>query len=160
LRTIEIKYRDSVVTTFVDDSEYDYLMQYKWNAIPVFGRLYIRTCFHSKGSKTIYVSIQKIVMPPPCGYTVDHIDRNPLNNQRHNLRICTLRENLFNRQRIDNITGYKGIYPNGKGWSACITVSGRRHVLGTFGDPKMAAFAYNLGAIKYHGKYAKLNQLD
>jgi predicted RNA methylase len=160
MRTIDIKYKNDTITTFVDDSEYDYLIQYKWNVVPVFGKLYVRTHFYLRGYKTVYVPMHKIIMAPPFGYVVDHRDRNPLNNQRHNLRICTLRENLFNRRRTDNLTGYKGIYPNGRKWSACVTVAGKRHVLGTFDDPKMAALAYNLGAIVFHGEYAKLNQLD
>lgn len=160
MRTIEITYKANKVVTLVDDSDYDYLMQYRWNLVPVFRNLYARTHFYLSGCRHIHVPMHRIIMAPPCGFAVDHKDRNPLNNQRDNLRICTVQENLFNRRRTDNLTGYKGIYPNGKGWAACITTNGNRHILGTFPEPKMAAQAYNLGAIKYHGEFAKLNQLD
>ena len=42
-----------------------------------------------------YSLIHRLIMQPPKGMVVDHIDGDGLNNTRANLRICTHRENLI-----------------------------------------------------------------
>ena len=44
---------------------------------------------------------------------IDHIDRNPLNNNIHNLRIVTRQENMYNQ-------GAKGYTKYGNGWRSYI----------------------------------------
>lgn len=46
-----------------------------------------------------HVYLHRFLTGCPEGMTVDHIDRNPMNNCRDNLRICTLKENLKNTKR-------------------------------------------------------------
>jgi len=38
--------------------------------------------------------------------SIDHIDRNPLNNNISNLRVVNHRENMINRDSVDNAKGY------------------------------------------------------
>jgi len=61
--------------------------------------------------------------------SIDHKDRNPLNNAWDNLRACTVSENAANTKTRDSITGVKGIqkYIKGTGYLAQITKDGVVH---------------------------------
>lgn len=59
-----------------------------------------------------------------------------------------------------NKTGFKGVSTNHKytnKFRASIYRGGKRIHLGYFGKPEDAARAYDEAAIKYHGKFARLN---
>jgi hypothetical protein len=95
----------------------------------------------------------------------DHIDGNGLNNLRSNLRICTHRENTRHEKglRANNTSGYRGVSlrHDGKKWVASIRLGdGKRKILGSFVDPKMAAAAYDEAAKKHHGTFATINEVS
>jgi hypothetical protein len=71
---------------------------------------YVTTgCYQDDGRR---VRMQNVIMNPPVGFVVDHIDHNPCNNQRKNLRIVTQWENMQNKKRFkSNKTGYRGVTP-------------------------------------------------
>ncbi len=54
-------------------------------------------------------SLARIIMRAKKGKVVDHRDRNPLNNQKDNLRIATHRQNMLNRI-LKNSTGFIGVH--------------------------------------------------
>jgi hypothetical protein len=59
---------------------------------------------------------------------IDHVDRNGLNNRLENLRPTTHAENSLNaRRRVDNKTGFKGVYPtkHNRYWAARWRVAGK-----------------------------------
>ena len=88
----------------------------------------------------------------------DHINHDPLDNRRENLRIVNHAQNSANSSLpINNTSGYKGVIWNGKNWTAQITVSGKSIYLGTFDDKLDAAAAYDIAALKYFGEYAYCN---
>jgi hypothetical protein len=94
---------------------------------------------------------------------VDHKDRNPLNNQKDNLRICTINENLLNKGIKSNkqVGRFKGVSFNksrGK-WIVEIWALGRRHYGGYFLSELEAATKANELMRKYHGEFACLNQI-
>jgi len=70
------------IDALVDDEDYDNLSQHKW---------YFSDGYAVRDHKR--VAMHRQIMGFPKGMVVDHIDGNRLNNQRHNLRICTQREN-------------------------------------------------------------------
>ena len=92
---------------------------------------------------------------------LDHIDRNPLNNQLSNLRPATHAQNGMNKGlRTDSTTGYKGVSwdQSRKKYAADIKVNGKRLRLGRFNTAFEAAKAYDTAALKHCGEFATTNQ--
>ena len=59
--------------------------------------------------------------------------------------------------RSDNSSGYKGVYPKRKRWSAKIHVNGKNVNIGCFATKEEAARAYDAAALLYHGSDTHLN---
>ncbi|MBB3004380.1 hypothetical protein FHX57_006762 [Paraburkholderia tropica] len=89
------------------------------------------------------------------GRIVDHIDGNPLNNQRSNLRECTHKENAENRRCVA-ASGYKGVYWRAKTnrWLANIKADGKTVFLGSYLTAEEAHRAYCATAARLHGEFA------
>lgn len=108
------------------------------------------------------VKMHRLVTNAPKGKSVDHIDGNPLNNQKSNLRICTNAENLRNRGfNKNNTSGYKGVFwhkPRSK-WTSKIKVNRASIYLGLFSCRHEAARAYNAAALEHFGEFAFLNPI-
>lgn len=100
----------------------------------------------------------RIVLGLSAGDTclVDHINRNPLDNRRSNLRLCSISQNNMNRQATSR-SGFKGVSPNGSGWAAHIKRDRKVRHLGTYRTKEEAARAYDAAAKSLFGEFAFLN---
>jgi len=108
--------------------------------------------------------MHRLIMKPPKGYEIDHINGDGLDNRRSNLRLCTRSENMMNRRKgPGNCTSqYKGVYKHDRpSYQRCfqshIFVNKKLKILGYFYTEKEAALAYNEAAKKYFGEFARLN---
>lgn len=94
---------------------------------------------------------------------VDHVDRNGLNNQKNNLRVCNDTQNKANR-RVDkaNKSGYRGVRfdPRINRWTAKIIVNGKSRSAGSYEDARTAAIARDILAKRVRGDYAAINVPD
>jgi len=175
----------------VDDEDYDFLNQWKWHA-GVNGKsdnFYARRAGHLSenycsccknllpGSKPITFLMHRELISVGEDEVVDHIDRNSLNNQKHNLRVCSVWENSMNRTARKNCSSkYLGVskmnYINrdkktriitsqGIYWKAQIRYKGELIGLGTFPYTNegeiAAAKAYDNAATIYFKNFANLN---
>lgn len=143
----------------VDDEDFARVNQHKWHAQKLGSNWYARgRC----GNRVLKVFMHRFIMNAPKGKYLDHIDGNGLNNQKLNLRFATCQENNRNRKKTPGCTSdYKGVHWSTckRKWRACIKVDYGRIHLGRFDLEPSAAIAYNRAAVKYFGKFAKLNEL-
>ncbi len=86
---------------------------------------------------------------------VDHINGNRLDNRKENLRLCTHKQNQWNKPMKSG--DYKGVSKNAKLWDARLTTDKICHKFTGFISPRDAAHAYDDFARTYHGEFARLN---
>ena len=85
--------------------------------------------------------------------SLDHIDRNPLNNRIENLRVCTMSQNQQNVGiRVNNTSGITGValIKKSQKWLAYINLNGKRYRLGLFERKNDAIKARLQGEQHYH----------
>lgn len=95
-------------------------------------------------------------------HEVDHINRIKDDNRWSNLRECSKSQNRANcGPNKNNMSGFKGVTWNkrAKKWTSQIRFEGKYIHLGYHDEINEAAKAYNKAAIKYHGKFALLNEI-
>lgn len=137
----------------VDDEDFDFLNKFKWYA--------------HKGGNTYYAVIKEnwfivtrmhrliLGVENEC-IIIDHIDRNGLNNQKSNLRICNNSENQANRiKKRFCSSNYKGVYFDKKN-NKWICHFNRKHI-GYFDSEIEAAITYDAAAINKFGEFARTN---
>lgn len=138
----------------VDAADYSYLSQFKWHLT---GKGYAGRAVNRK---IVYMHREVIGAFPES--TVDHINRNKLDNRRSNLRLATRCGNQRNRSAgSNNKSGYKGVSwdQTREKWHASIKVDGKTKNLGRFTNILEAVKAYNNASLQYHGEFSVLNPL-
>lgn len=147
----------------VDDEDYEWLNRWKWQSQKYKNGTYRATrCKyfpHLKRGRSVYMSRE--ILNAPKGLCVDHINHNPLDNRRCNLRLCTYSQNGGNQLPINKkmTSNFKGVYQQKiqKRWESRIEFHRKKIYLGTFADEIDAAKAYDLKAKELFGEFALTN---
>jgi hypothetical protein len=144
----------------VDDEDFEKLNKFRWYARRSKDRIYaLRNRRINKKRQTEYM--HRRVARNILGNEVDHIDHNGLNNQRHNLRICSSGQNNMNQRKRSKLSSkFKGVYwkKERRMWVAQIGYNGQgqKH-LGYFTNEESAARVYDAKAKELFGEFASLN---
>lgn len=144
----------------VDDKDWHWIAQRAWQltydgyaSSPLFG-------YRSK--KASVVLMHRLILLAPDTLSVDHANRDKLDNQRKNLRLANTQQQMGNMAKMKGSSRYKGVHRrwDNKKWVAQIkTESGPTQTLGSFSSEIDAARAYNEAAISVFGKFALLNEV-
>lgn len=135
----------------VSPEDYNWLNQWKWRLSEsgYFVRL-TTIC-----NKRVRFFMHREIVGAGKGEEVDHIDLDRVNNQRNNLRICTINGNKRNRiRRADSTMRYKGVY---RGQHRKYGARIQKKHLGYFETQEDAARAYDKAAKELFGEFARLN---
>ena len=100
--------QNQVVATFTTNIEFlELIKAHKWRVTPKRNLLYVVTG-NRRTSPTMY--LHRCILGEKEGYEVDHIDGNPLNNCKENLRYATRQEQVGNlAPKEENKFGIRGI---------------------------------------------------
>ncbi len=141
----------------VDNNIYEELRKHRWYTFNGLKTDYAASKIGLRG-KTVFM--HRMILPPPKGMFVDHINHNGLDNQRNNLRICDASQNQQNRgKNKSNLTGYKGVSwdKTRNKWKAQIMINRKQLCIGRYKTAEEAAHAYDKAAKELHGEFAETN---
>lgn len=136
----------------IDLEDVEKIKSYKW-------------CAYKNRDKNLYVkcnklntSLHRFLMNVTDSKTIiDHINRNPLDNRKCNLRICTNQQNICNCDvPKNNKSGCKGVYwaKDKQKWTVQVTVNNKTIYIGRYSDYDEAVQARIEAAKKYYGNFA------
>lgn len=164
----------------VDDEDFDSVNQYTWDVLKSKNNpnvVYARRNFQSGGIKS-HLLMHRYILKLDTDDIVDHIDRNGLNNQKSNLRLCTRSQNAANKKVQKNrkykgvrkryplvkytsrVTGETTVYTRPESYLAFVIKDGKNYYGGEYPTQEEAAVAYNILAKELYGDYALLNVIE
>ncbi|WP_148316784.1 HNH endonuclease [Achromobacter xylosoxidans] len=139
----------------VDDQDFEMLSAFRWH---LHNSGYPRCVLPvEQGLKKAYMHRMVMGGEVGDGRRVDHINGNPLDNRRANLRWCSMTENMRNRGATRaNTSGFKGVTwdKQKRRWMAQIKVDKRQCFLGYFDDPAVAHQAYREASLAKFGEFS------
>lgn len=147
----------------VDDEDFDRVNQFKWHWYKNGRTIYcIRNiCINGKrSSQSLHHFILNIQNAKLNKIEVDHIFGDGLDNQKHNLRVCSHSENMMNqRSKKNSSSKFVGVWWNKRdnNFQSEIRCNGIRYYLGIYKSEIDAAKAHDNKAKELFGKFANLN---
>lgn len=142
----------------VDLADYEWCATHRWHA-----RVDRNNVYALRSLNPGKVLMHRVILNAPSDTLVDHINHNGLDNRRINLRLCTNRQNQFNKKKtLGKSSQYKGVYWNALNdrWVARLILEGNIMYLGNYCEERDAAMAYDAAANRYFGEFAKLNLIE
>ncbi len=143
----------------VDDEDYEELSKYKWCAVKIRNVWYAYRWVQLSNKKMCLVAMHRQILNTPKGLEVDHKDYNGLRNTKDNIRNCTTSQNQARQQPRGGTSIYKGVSwkKSDKKWYVQIEANKTRFYIGSFGNEKGAARAYDKKAKELFGGFALTN---
>lgn len=165
MKYIQLKHN---LQAIVDDEDYEYINQWRWHSYNGYAVRAMRmksSEYGKKDGKYVTVKMHRLIVNASKDKEVDHINGNPLDNRKTNLRLVTSQQNKWNQKtKTNNTSGFKGVSLfkdrfRSKPWRAYIVIDNKQKSLGVYESKLEAARAYNEGAKKYFGEFARFNNI-
>lgn len=133
----------------IDLDDIDLIKEYRWCMTT---EKYVSSTINGVRDRRIH----NLIMNPAEGFLVDHINHNPLDNRKCNLRICTPENNARNLLLAKNNTsGFTGVeLTKYNTWRVSISVNKKTIHIGTYKTKEEAIEARKQAEIDYYGEFA------
>jgi hypothetical protein len=150
------KDKEKIAETIVDEELWYELSKIGW----CLSQGYISGSIDKKNTR-----LHRYLKDAPDDKFVDHIDGNPLNNKKSNLRLADEKENSYNKNKsVNTANTYKGVTikkdNNLNPYNASIIKDSITYHIGNFNTEIKAAIGYNLKAVELFGEFANINKID
>lgn len=169
ITTIYLEKRDgSLYETLIDTEDLQKIIAFNktWhvglnngnNKYYVHSTLHLGVFNNKSKSKTIY--LHRFILNAENGTKIDHINHNPLDNRKSNLRFISQANNLKNRseKNSNNKSGYRNVCYNklfnNTPWQVQLQIDGKNTVLRRFNDVHEAGKFAEEMRNRYYGKFA------
>lgn len=154
-----VGYTQKGVPFFFDEEDFPRIKEYCW----CLSEGYILTNLRKKPArKKSGLQLHRLIMNAGASDIVDHINHDPTDNRKCNLRIVNRSQNNTNmRLKSSNTSGVTGVsYDKSRNkWQANIQVDGRGHYLGRYDSFEDAVAARKAAEEKYFGEYSYDNSI-
>jgi len=127
MKRVLIRHKGSIKYATVDAEDFFLVSQYTWW---LKGKGYVYTQTEGRRKKTVY--LHRLILKATDYQEIDHINRNPKDNRRSNLRFCTRSENNL------NISNSHGVGRFRDKWRARIKKNRKEVHIGVFNTKKEA----------------------
>ena len=153
-------------TAIVDDEDYYWVSQWNWCAVELSGIWYAKRSKKKgvlRNCESYEIYLHRVVTRTiDKELVVDHLDSDGLNNQKSNLRVCTLAENnSHTSSHRDSSSKFLGVsYDAARNkWKVSLRCKGRTVLNKRFNTETEAALAYNDAARRYLGNNVNFNKV-
>jgi len=149
--------------TLIDKEDLEKISCFKWCFNWSYGKNGYAICniypIDWKHPQKIY--LHRLIIGAKEGELVDHINRDPFDNRKCNLRKVTPSENLLNRTTKRGKSKHKNVYwqEKNKKWIVVVSKNSRNYYGGSFKSEIEAAKKANELMLKHHGEFAQLNDV-
>ena len=141
-----------VISSFLIDEEDAHLLQYKWR-LRKDGYVY-----RGENRQKLFLHREILNGIDLEGKVIDHINGNPRDNRRCNLRVCNQGDNAKNiRVKDNNSSGVTGVSwaSREEKWRAYIAHNGKFYSLGYYTNKEDAIKARKEAEVKYFGEFRR-----
>ena len=127
--------------SLVDDDVYEWASRHNWHPSGTQGR-YV-SCHMRVDGRTKTVYLHRLILDAPRGLEVDHINGDPLDNRRENLRLATRAQNEQNKLPRNLSKFGRGVYfdpkqPGSRKYAARAWLNGKEVRVGRFATAEEA----------------------
>lgn len=136
----------------IDTADFPVLSQMRWHALRSGRGFRPAHCYRDETGRQRTVLLYRFLLCAKAGEVVDHINGDPLDNRRCNLRIATPQQNNWN-SKSRNGRRFRGVREMRGQWFVVPPIS----LIGPFASEEEAAIAYDEIAVKARGEFARTN---
>lgn len=141
----------------IDAADVHLVDGFYWRAMVNNRSIYAARKECSEGKHKV-ILLHRFIMAADNSTIIDHINGDGLDCRRCNMRHATASQNSCNQRiRVDNSSGYKGVWRDqrGKKWRSKIKIKGVVYGLGSFETPESAHAAYCKASERLHGEFGR-----